>query len=138
MLIGRRGIAILTGMMVALAAASANAGPIRGSFSITGDFLPVYGATGELVVDQNGVPTFEGATGINFLNMAGTDPGHTGAFFVVNAFAKRGQPMDFSGLRWTAGTIRDFACGGGGSAHYPKVPILGFVALVLLGLTLEV
>jgi hypothetical protein len=131
MLIGRRGIAILTGVVVTLAAASANAGPIQGSFSIAGDFLPVYGDTGAVVVDQNGVPTFGGATGINFLNLDGTDPGNTGQFFVVNTFAQPGQTNDFAALRWTTGTIRDFSFIGPGSASYPTLPILGFEALAM-------
>jgi hypothetical protein len=121
----------LAGLMVTLAAASANAGPIRGSFSITGDFLPVDGSTGEVVVDEDGAPTFEGATGLNFLNLDGTDPGNTGEFFVVNTFSKPGEPNDFAALKWTTGTIRDFTFAGPGSADYPTMPILGFEALAL-------
>lgn len=134
---GRRGIAILTGLVVTLAAASADAGPIRGSFSLAGDFLPVYGATGELALDADGVPTFEGATGINFLNLDGTDPGNTGEFFVVNTFSKPGQPNDFAALRWTTGTIRDFTFAGSGSADFPTMPILGFEALALGDLSFD-
>jgi hypothetical protein len=136
MFIGRR-IAILTGLVVALGAASAYAGPIRGSFSITGDFLPVYGDTGALALDADGVPTFQGATGINFLNLDGTDPGTTGEFFVVNTFAKPGQPNDFAALRWTTGTIKDFTFAGSGSEAYPTVPILGFEALAFGALTFD-
>jgi len=124
-------------MVVTLAAASANAGPIRGSFSITGDFLPVYGSTGAPVLDGNGVPTFEGATGINFLNLDGTDPGSTGEFFVVNTFSKPGETNDFAALRWTTGTIHDFTFAGAGSANYPTTPIVGFEALALGGLTFD-
>ena len=136
MFIGRR-IAILTGLVVTLGAVSANAGPIRGSFSLTGDFLPVYGDTGALALDADGVPTFEGATGINFLNLDGTDPGTTGEFFVVNTFARPGQPNDFAPLRWTTGTIKDFTFAGSGSAAYPTVPILGFEALALGDLSFD-
>lgn len=137
MRLGRRGIAILTGVVVTLAAATADAGPISGSFSMTGDFLPVFGDTGTATVDVNGVPTFEGATGINFLNLDGTDSGGTGEFFVVNTFAKPGQTNDFAALRWTTGTIRDFTFAGTGSAAYPTVPIIGFEALALGGLTFD-
>jgi len=130
-------IAILTGMVVTLAAASANAGPIRGSFSITGDFLPVYGVSGTTVLDENGVPTFQGATGINFLDVDGTDRGNTGEFFVVNTFAKPGEPNNFAGLRFTTGTIRDFTFIGPGSASSPTVPIVGFEALAVGDLTFD-
>ena len=137
MKIGSRWIAALVGVALTLGAASADAGPIRGSFSLTGDFLPVYGETGATVVDANGVPTFEGATGINFLNLDGTDPGSTGEFFVLNTYTQPGQPNNFAGLRWTTGTIRDLTFAGPGSADYPTVPILGFEALALGDLTFD-
>jgi len=137
MRIGSKGIAVLTWIMVSLAAGAANAGPIRGSFSITGDFLPVYGTTGATVVDDNGVPTFEGATGVNFLNMDGTDTAGTGEFFVVNTFSKPGEPNNFAPLRWTTGRIHDFTFAGAGSDEYPTVPIVGFEALALGDLTFD-
>jgi len=137
MRIGSKGIALLMGIAVTFGAASAHAGPIRGSFSLTGDFLPVYGDSGAVVVDSDGIPTFEGATGINFLNLDGTDPGPTGEFFVVNTFTKPGQPNDFAALRWTTGTIRDFTFAGTGSTAYPTVPIVGFEALALGDLSFD-
>ena len=137
MLIGRRGIAILTGMVVTLAAVSADAGPIRGSFSLTGDFLPVFGDTGATVLDADGNPTFDGATGINFLNLDGTDSANTGEFFVLNTRAAADGINDFAPLRWTTGTIRDFTFAGPGSAAYPTMPILGFEALALGDLTFD-
>src|SRR5687768_3716482 len=134
---GLRGVAVLAGLVMTLAAASAEGGPIRGSLSVTGDFLPVFGDTGAPVVDVNGVPTFEGATGINFLNLDGTDPGTTGEFFVVNTYAAPGGQNDFSPLRWTTGSIRDFTFAGAGSAAYPNTPVLGFETFVLGDLTFD-
>ena len=134
---GSKGIALLMGIAVALSAASAEAGPIRGSLSVVGDFLPVYGSTGQTVLDANGIPTFEGATGINFLNLDGTDPGNTGQFFVINTFAPAGSSNDFAPLRWTTGTIRDFTFAGAGSADYPNLPIKGFESFVLGDLTFD-
>jgi hypothetical protein len=118
-------------------AGSAEAGLITGSFSVAGDFLPVFGNTGATVVDDNGVPTYEGATGINFLNLDGTDPGATGQFFVVNTYAGVGGTNDFSPLRWTVGTIRDFTFSGTGSAAFPNVPIRPFESFVLGDLTFD-
>ena len=137
MFIGRRGIAILAGLVVTLAAASANAGPIRGSFSLTGDFLPVFGDTGALALDDDGNPTFEGATGVNFLNLDGTDSAGTGEFFVMNTRPAADGINDFAPLRWTTGTIRDFTFAGPGSAAYPTTPILGFEALAIGDLTFD-
>jgi hypothetical protein len=122
--------------MLALITSSAEAGPIRGSLAVTGDFLPVFGDTGATVLDENGIPTFEGATGINFLNLDGTDPGATGQFFVLNTYAASGQ-NDFSALRWTTGTIKDFTFAGTGSAAYPNAPIVGFESFVLGNLTFD-
>jgi hypothetical protein len=123
--------------MVTLAAASANAGPISGSFSMVGDFRPVNAQTGDPALDENGVPTFDGATGINFLNLDGTDGAGIGQFLVLNTFAKPGETNDFAGLRWTTGTIRDFTFLGSGNASYPAVPIIGFEALALGALTFD-
>jgi hypothetical protein len=120
-----------------LSAASADAGPINGSFSIVGDFLPVYGATGATVLDADGVPTFLGATGINFLNLDGTDPGDTGQFLVMNTFSKPGESNDFAGLRWTTGVIHDFTFLGVGSTAFPTVPMAGFENLAFGGLTFD-
>jgi len=130
MRIGKLAPAAVAGLMLALMTSSAEAGPIRGSLAVTGDFLPVFGDTGSPVLDENGVPTFEGATGVNFLNLDGTDTAGTGEFFVVNTFATGGQ-NDFSPLRWTTGTIKDFTFAGAGSAAYPNAPIVGFESFVL-------
>ena len=135
--IAQRGVVLLAALALTLGAVSAEAGPITGSFSVAGDFLPVYGNTGATVLDANGVPTFESATGINFLNLDGTDPGSTGEFFVVNTFASAGGTNDFSALRWTTGTIRDFTFSGTGSAAYPNVPIVGFESFSLGDLTFD-
>lgn len=129
--------AFLLTLLTPFAAATASAAPIQGGFSITGDFLPVFGSTGAPVLDENGVPTFEGATGINFLNLDGTDTAGTGQFFVVNTSASPDGVNDFSPLRWTTGTISDFTFQGPGSAAYPTVPILGFEAFALGDLTFD-
>ena len=130
-------VGLVTGFVVTLWAASASAGPIRGSFSIFGDFLPVFGATGQPVIDPQGFPTLAGATGINFLNLDGTDTAGSGEFFVVNTFARPGEINDFAPLRFTVGTIRDFTFTGPGSSGFPTVPILGFESLALGNLTFD-
>jgi hypothetical protein len=123
--------------MLSLTAAAAEAGPIRGSISIVGAFLPVDGATGTTVVDGDSNPTFEGATGINFLNLDGTDPGTTGEFFVLNSHPTSSGANDMRSLRWTTGTIRDFSFAGAGSAAFPTVPIVGFESFSLGDLTFD-
>jgi hypothetical protein len=137
MRIRKYGAVMVMGALMALTATAAEAGPIRGSLAVTGDFLPVNGATGATTVDANGIPTFEGATGINFLNLDGTDPGATGEFFVVNTYASPGGTNDMAPLRWTVGTIRDFSFAGAGSGAFPRAPIFGFESFSLGNLTFD-
>jgi len=123
-------VGLIAAAAVALCAASADAAPIRGSFAIFGDFLPVN-AAGTTSVDASGIPSFDGATAINFLNLDGTDSAGTGEFFVQNA------TLDFLAVRRTTGTIADFSFTGPGSAAYPTVPLLGFETLALGDLTFD-
>jgi hypothetical protein len=119
-------------MLVSLWAASADASPIRGTFSIWGNFLPVFGDTGLPSVDEWGDPTFGGATGINFLNLDETDgTANNGQFQVI-----RGRD-DFAVLGGAVGTIKDFTFAGAGSTAYPTLPIPGFESLLLGDLTFD-
>jgi hypothetical protein len=137
MRIGKHGVAVVMGAMLSLTASAAEAGPIRGSISVVGQFVPVDGATGDAIVDADGNPTFEGATGINFLNLNGTDPGVTGQFFVLHTQPAPSGGNDLGPLRWTVGTIRDFSFAGAGSALFPKVPVFGFESFSLGDLTFD-
>jgi len=129
MRIGQKWVAVVVGLAATLCAASAHAGPIHGSFSIVGKFLPVLN-DGTIVRDTLGNPTFNGATGINFLNLDGSDPGTAGQFLVLTtAPAEPGGVNDFAPLQYTFGTIRDFTYSGAGSAAFPTVPVLGFEGL---------
>jgi hypothetical protein len=79
--------------LLAFAAASAEAAPISGSFAIGGIVIPVNGAT----YAGNG----NVATGLDFLNIDGSNPSDLG----------------------TIGTTKDFTSDGTGSAASPGVPI---------------
>jgi hypothetical protein len=141
MRIGKTWAGVAACALALMVTTSAEASFIRGSLSVTGDFLAVNGATGQTTMDDNGTPgdpsddfpTFEGATGINFLNLDGTDTAGTGEFFVVNTYAAPGGTNDFAGLRWTTGTIRDLTFTGTGSPAYPNTPITGFESGFVLG-----
>jgi hypothetical protein len=129
MRIGQKWIAAAMGLAATLCAATVDAGPIHGSFAIAGKFMPVLN-TGTIVRDAFGNPTFNGATGINFLNLDGTDPGGAGQFFVwTTAPAEPGGVNDFAPLQYTMGSIKDFTFAGPGSAAFPTVPVLGFEGL---------
>ena len=111
-------------VMIGLGAATADAGPIDGSFSIFTYFRPVDGVTGAPVSTDD-------ATGINFLNLDGSDSTGTGQFLVTTADG------DFSSLFFSTGTIKDFSFIGAGSAAYPALPIAGFESLLAGGLTFD-
>ena len=116
---------LAAGLMISLSAATADAGPlIDGSFSIFSFFNPVNGATGAATGTGS-------ATGINFLNLNGTDSTGTGQFLVTTADG------DFSSLFFSTGTIKDFSFAGAGSAAYPTLPIAGFESLLAGGLTFD-
>ena len=117
------GLAVV--LMIGLGPATADAGPlIDGSFSIFSYFKPVDGATGTATSTGS-------ASGINFLNLNGTDSTGTGEFLVTTADG------DFSSLFFNTGTIKDFSFSGAGSAAYPTLPIAGFESLLAGGLTFD-
>jgi hypothetical protein len=120
----RRSIAALA---LVLFAASAEATPIVGSFSISGNFLPVNGLTGALT-------TLGLATGIDFIDLNGSTPtpGTAGQFTVNSA------SLDFSGLVGQTGAIRDFSFAGAGSTSFPNVaiPLVAFQTVGGLTFTL--
>lgn len=125
--------ATLAGLMLACVAATADAGPIQGSFAIFGLFHGVDAAGAE-VLDTNGIPTLSGVTGLDFLNLNGLNPGTaTGEFMVVNTFAKPGEVNNFSTLMGQTGTIRDLMFNADAISGFPTVPILGFESLSVNG-----
>lgn len=105
--------AVIAGLILGVCAASAEATPIAGSFSITGNYRPVDGSTGAAALLQF-------ATGIDFISLVGgtSTPGVPGSFLVNSASG------DFAaaGLQGATGEIRDFAFSGPGSANYPTAP----------------
>lgn len=108
---------LVVGVMLGTSVA-AQAGPIQGGFSITGNFLPVVGSTG--------APTsLQLATGLDFINLFGSlaTPGGAGTIQVNSANG------DFSSLVNTTGTIRDFSFAGGGSSSFPSTTLLAFQQL---------
>ena len=111
--------AVIAGLILGLCAVSAEANPISGSFSITGNYRPVDGSTGAAAL-------LELATGIDFISLVGgpLTPGVPGHFLVNSASG------DFlaAGLQGATGEIRDFSFAGPGSANYPATPpiILNF------------
>jgi hypothetical protein len=98
---------------LALGVGAAEAGPITGSFSIVGNFLPVISATGD-------VTSLGLATGLDFIELVGdtTTPGTDGEFLVTSANG------NFSSLAGQTGTIRDFTFTGAGTTDYPSMPPL--------------
>jgi hypothetical protein len=108
-----RVIGVMLGLLLALSGRSEAAPLLTGAFSITGNFLPVLGVDGTVV-------GLDDATGIDFINIAGSSPtpGAAGLFFVNSASG------DFSGLTGHIGSIRDFTFSGAGSTNFPSVPPL--------------
>jgi hypothetical protein len=106
------GIAAL--LMMAAFANPVEAGPIAGSFSITGNFL---------AVDQEGnLVALDEATALDFIELSGSTPtpGEDGKFMVNSAKG------DFSGLVGQVGLVTDFSFAGAGSASFPNTPLLAF------------
>src|SRR5690242_9847007 len=70
---------LVAALIIGLSASVAQAGPISGSISISGNFLPVNSA-GELV-------SLDVAQGLDFIDLFGSDPtwGFAGDFFVNSA-----------------------------------------------------
>jgi hypothetical protein len=103
----------------------AQAAPLQGGFSITGNFLPVVGATG--------VQTTLGlATGLDFINFFGSaaTPGVDGTVFVNSGSG------DFTGLVGQYGQIRDFSFAAPGSVNFPMASLLAFQSFTQ-GLTFD-
>ncbi len=123
-----RGIAVVA--VLAFFTASAEAAPITGAMSITGNFRPVDGVTGAF--SPLGV-----ATGLDFFsgtgaNGTGITPGVAGSFLVGAATG------DFSAFLNQTGSIRDFSFAGAGSTNFPNlgVPLIAFQTVGgLTGLT---
>ena len=109
---------LIGGIVLGASSISAEASPITGGFSITGNFLPVIGTTGAQT-------TLGLATGLDFINFFGSaaTPGVAGTV-VVNSGSG-----NFSSLVGAAGTMRDFSFAGAGSANYPLASLASFQQL---------
>lgn len=117
---------LVVGLLLGASVVAVEAAPLTGGFSITGNFLPVIGATG--------APTSLGlATGLDFINFFGSaaTPGVAGTV-VVNSGSG-----NFSPLVGTAGSIRDFTFSGLGSASYPNTALLAFQSYPVGALTFD-
>jgi hypothetical protein len=95
--------------------ANAEAGPITGGMSISGDFKPVNGVTGA-------VTTLDEASGLDFVSLIGgaSSPGTAGQFLMNSTSG------DFDSLVGMTGLIHDFSFKGLGSTNFPTVPLLSF------------
>jgi hypothetical protein len=120
-------LAAMLAIMLGSFATRAEATPITGGFSFTGNFKPVNGVTGK-------VTTLANATGLDFLALTGSTstPGVAGQFLVNSASGT------FASLVGTHGTIRDFSFAGLGSVKFPNlgVPLVNFQTLSNLTFTL--
>lgn len=120
----------LTVLLLGASVLPADATPITGAMSISGNFKAVNGLTGALT-------SLGAATGIDFIALMGTTPtpGTAGQFFVNSA---TGTFNPFTG---STGTIRDFSFAGNGSGNFPNPnivgPLLSFQALGGLSFTLQ-
>lgn len=114
---------VATVLTLLFCVASAEAAPITGAMSISGNFRPVNGVTG--VTSLLGL-----ATGLDFINGTGSSPGTAGTFLVNSATG------DFGTFLNQTGTIRDFSFAGAGSTNFPSlgVPLIAFQS-VSSGLT---
>jgi hypothetical protein len=120
-LVGLVGAVLLGASVVAVEAA-----PIQGGFSITGNFLPVIGATGATT-------TLGLATGLDFIDFFGSaaTPGVAGNVAVNSASG------DFGTLAGATGTIKDLTFSGAGSASYPTASLLSFQNYPAAALTFD-
>ena len=102
-------------LTLAFCVATAEAGPITGGMSISGDFKPVNGVTGALT-------TLAAASGLDFVALIGgaSSPGTAGQFLVNSTSG------DFDSVLGMTGLIRDFSFKGVGSTNFPTVPLLSF------------
>jgi PEP-CTERM motif len=126
MLNRRRVQGLIAGVLLGFSAGIVEATPITGDFSITGNFLPVVGATGAKT-------TLGLATGLDFINFFGSlaTPG------VAGTVAVNSGTGDFQNLVGTLGTMRDFSFAGNGSIKYPTTTLLSFQSFPTFGLTFD-
>lgn len=117
---------LVVGLLLGASVVAVEAAPLTGGFSITGNFLPVIGATGAS-------STLGLATGLDFINFFGSaaTPGVAGTAVVNSANGA------FAPLIGTAGAIRDFTFSGAGSANYPNTPLLAFQSYPVGALTFD-
>jgi hypothetical protein len=110
------GMGIVVGVLLAGATAPLEAGPISGSFSISGNFLAVNADGVEVELDD--------ATALDFIDLLGSTPtpGESGTFLVNSANG------DFASLVGSTGLIQDFTFAGPApvSGDYPVTPLLAF------------
>jgi hypothetical protein len=123
-----RNVAVVLGILFCVA--SAEAAPITGAMSITGNFRPVDGVTG--VFSPLGI-----ATGLDFFtgngaNGTGITPGVAGSFLVSAATGSFTSVLNQTGL------IRDFSFAGAGSSNFPNLgaPLIAFQTVGGLTFTL--
>jgi hypothetical protein len=115
---------LVAGISLAVGASPAQATPISGSFSITGNFLPVSGGS---LVDS-----LDLANAIDFIDLYGSTPtpGVDGEFYVNQAKG------DFAPLVNTKGSIKDFSFGGpGGFSPVASFQTLSDFTFNLLSIT---
>ena len=114
---------LVAGIALAVGASPAQATPISGSFSITGNFLPVSGGS---VVDS-----LDLATAIDFIDLYGSTPTPAvdGEFYVNQAKG------DFAPLVNTKGAIKDFSFGLGGFSPVASFQTLSDFTFNLLSIT---
>jgi hypothetical protein len=110
-----------------LCTAAAEASPITGAMSISGNFKPVNGVTGTTT-------TLGLATGLDFIALIGSTstPGVAGQFVVNSA---SGMLTSYLG---GTGQIKDFSFSGTGSTSFPtlSVPLISFQSISGLTFTL--
>lgn len=103
-------------------AAAVNAAPLQGTLSISS--LPVPPGTAGPVIpvdaDGNQLPSFLGATALDFTTTGELTPGVRGDIEID------GTTGDFDAFNGDLGTVADFSFAGLGSVDYPAPPVPGF------------
>ncbi len=111
------GVLLLACAIAATGVTTAEAAPLTGGFSKSGNFRPVDGVTGATT-------TLGAATGLDFLPLVTapgfTSPGVAGEILVNNA---SGSFLAIPGFTGAMGLINDFSFAGGGSANFPVLPM---------------
>ena len=108
-------MAVVSALALSMGAGAAQAAPLMGEFSKTGNFVPVNGVTG---VEA----TLGTATGIDFTAFVGSagTPGTAGTFIVNQAEG------NFAFLQGQSGLISDFTFSGPGSGNFPTTTVSPF------------